>query len=156
MGYIIKNGISYFGDNAVELTQAQYDALPSSKLTDGVDYYITDAQAGTPLATEIAMSTSDSTSVADKIDELDGKVAPFASIRNQHWSDLSVGANNIDTRDLTVTTPAKYGIVCGFAISDTSTSAVLQCYFTSKTNLHIRILNTGNYETIYGFSIFYI
>jgi hypothetical protein len=42
MGYIIRNGIKYFGDNAVELTQAQYDALPSSKLTDGVDYYITD------------------------------------------------------------------------------------------------------------------
>jgi len=68
MGYIIRNGIKYFGDNAVELTQAQYDALPSSKLTDGVDYYITDAQAGTPLATEIAMSTSDNTSVASAME----------------------------------------------------------------------------------------
>lgn len=67
MGYIIRNGIKYFGDNAVELTQAQYDALPSSKLTDGVDYYITDAQAGAPLATEIAMSTSDNNSVAEVI-----------------------------------------------------------------------------------------
>lgn len=54
----------------VELTQAEYDALPSSKLTDGVDYYITDAQAGSPLATEIAMSTSDNTSVAEKINDL--------------------------------------------------------------------------------------
>lgn len=67
MGYIIRNGIKYFGDNSVELTQAQYDALPSSKLTDGVDYYITDAQAGAPLATEIAMSTSDNTSVAEML-----------------------------------------------------------------------------------------
>ena len=70
MGYIIRNGIKYFGDNAVELTQAEYDALPSSKLTDGVDYYITDAQAGAPLATEIAMSTSDNTSVASVLSTL--------------------------------------------------------------------------------------
>lgn len=59
----------------VELTQAEYDALPSSKLTDGVDYYITDAQAGTPLATEIAMSTSDNTSVAEAI----GKIGTMAT-----------------------------------------------------------------------------
>ena len=140
-----------------ECTQAQYDAWEQAgTLESDVTYYITDAQAGTPLATEIAMSTSDNTSVVEKIDELDGAISPLASIKNQFWSDLSVGANTIDTRDLTVTVPAKYGIVCGFAISNTSTSAILQCYFSSKTNLHIRILNTGNYGVSYGFSIYYI
>lgn len=32
-------------EEAVELTQAEYDALPSSKLTDGKAYYIKDADA---------------------------------------------------------------------------------------------------------------
>lgn len=30
----------------VELTQVQYDALPSTKLTDGVEYFIKDAEGG--------------------------------------------------------------------------------------------------------------
>lgn len=33
-------------DTSVELTQAQYDALPSSKETDGIKYYIKDAAGG--------------------------------------------------------------------------------------------------------------
>jgi len=51
-----------------ECTQAQYDAWEQAgTLESDVTYYITDAQAGTPLATEIAMSTSDNTSVAEAI-----------------------------------------------------------------------------------------
>lgn len=33
-------------ENRVELTQAEYDALPDTKLTDGVDYFITDGEGG--------------------------------------------------------------------------------------------------------------
>ena len=44
MGLIIKNGIKYFGDNSVELTQAQYDALSQEEKLNGTTYYITDGQ----------------------------------------------------------------------------------------------------------------
>lgn len=63
MGYVVKNGINYFGDNSVSLTQAQYDALPSSKLTDGVNYFITDApgDVGNIIhATEVTYDNSNS------------------------------------------------------------------------------------------------
>ena len=43
-GKVMLKGVPYFSDTQVmELTQAQYDALPSSKLTDGILYCIKDA-----------------------------------------------------------------------------------------------------------------
>lgn len=112
MGYIIRNGISYFGDNAVELTQAQYDALPSSKLTDGVDYYITDAQAGAPLATEIAMSSSDSTSVASKIGEVQDLLGGLLKlVQFPNSESISVPANgavNITANQMNISIPTGY------------------------------------------------
>lgn len=50
MGYIKRNGISYFGGKQVELTQAEYDALPDTKLTDGVIYCITDGTSSVDTA----------------------------------------------------------------------------------------------------------
>lgn len=49
MGQIRKDGIIYGGggnSNTVYLTQAEYDALPDSKLTDGYIYFITDGISG--------------------------------------------------------------------------------------------------------------
>lgn len=47
--YLVKSsateGDADWQTKEVELTQAQYDALPSSKLTDGVSYYITDGES---------------------------------------------------------------------------------------------------------------
>ena len=44
MGYIKRNGINYFGDNSVSLTQAQYDALVQAGEVDpNATYYIVDA-----------------------------------------------------------------------------------------------------------------
>ena len=50
-GSFILNGIEYFGNDGKnilcqEVTQAQYNALPASKLTDGIMYFITDASDG--------------------------------------------------------------------------------------------------------------
>lgn len=65
MGYIVKNGINYFGDNSVSLTQAQYDALVQAGTVDpATTYFITDGTPSTssdyikvkmvnPLATDI-------------------------------------------------------------------------------------------------------
>jgi hypothetical protein len=59
MGLIIKNGIKYFGDNTVELTQAQYDALSQAEKLNGTTYYITDGQN---ITTASAVSYNNTTS----------------------------------------------------------------------------------------------
>ena len=43
MGEMLLNGRLYGANGVMELTQAQYDALPQSKLTDGVLYCVKDA-----------------------------------------------------------------------------------------------------------------
>ena len=45
MGLIMQNGISYGGVDIVKLTQAEYDALPESKNSDGILYAITDGES---------------------------------------------------------------------------------------------------------------
>ena len=45
MGLIMQNGISYGGVDIVKLTQAEYDALPESKNSDGILYAFTDGES---------------------------------------------------------------------------------------------------------------
>lgn len=57
MGRIIRNGIEYGNGSTfsvVYLTQEEYDTLPESKLTDGVEYRITDNNPTTPSAKNMA------------------------------------------------------------------------------------------------------
>lgn len=79
MGVIIRNGIEYSGSgmgggNIEYLTQAQYDALSDDKLTNGVEYRITDA--GTMAGAENvgynnSKSGIEAVNVQDAIDKLD-------------------------------------------------------------------------------------
>lgn len=58
---------------SVELTQAQYDALPSSKLTDGVTYFITDTStvmSATDVSYDNVGSGLSATNVQGAIDAL--------------------------------------------------------------------------------------
>ena len=41
------------GGNIVYITQAEYDALPDSKLTNGIEYRITDANVGESIASNL-------------------------------------------------------------------------------------------------------
>lgn len=67
MGKIVKNGIEVGASSKdVFLTQAEYDALPESKNSDGIHYIITDADADVKYAAEVMMS--DGTSVEDEFD----------------------------------------------------------------------------------------
>ena len=84
MGVIIRNGIEYSGagmgggscdcDEIVYLTQAEYDALPESKLTNGVEYRITDSNPPAPTAKDMAYDNSESgieaETVQNAIDEM--------------------------------------------------------------------------------------
>ena len=76
MGRIIRNGIEYgsggSASNVVYLSQEAYDALPDDKLTDGVEYRITDANTDSTKARNIAYDNAESgleaTSVQGAID----------------------------------------------------------------------------------------
>lgn len=73
--YLVKEssteGDANWQTKEVELTQAQYDALPNSKLTDGVSYYITDGESAPSTNKFSADGISyGSGSVADALDSL--------------------------------------------------------------------------------------
>ena len=61
LGVLVSETKNYVNAKRVILTQAQYDALPSTKLTDGVEYCITDA-AVVPGNTASNISYSNTTS----------------------------------------------------------------------------------------------
>ena len=68
--------------NIVYLTQAEYDALPSSKLTNNVEYRITDAgseSSAENLDYDNTKSGIEAVNVQDAVDELSGKVDQIAS-----------------------------------------------------------------------------
>ena len=77
MGRIIRNGVEYGNGSTfsvVYLTQEEYDALPESKLTDGIEYRITDNNPTTPSAKSMAYdgtaSGIEANNVQDAIDAL--------------------------------------------------------------------------------------
>lgn len=76
MGLIIKNGIKYFGDNTVQLTQAQYDALSQAEKLNGTTYYITDGQNITTASAVSYNNTASgmtATDVQSAIDEVSNR-----------------------------------------------------------------------------------
>lgn len=84
--YLVKSsateGDADWQTKEVELTQAQYDALPSSKLTDGVSYYITDGESAPSVnkfsASGISYDNTNSglsaTNVQSAIDEVESAI----------------------------------------------------------------------------------
>lgn len=74
------------GNNAVYLTQAEYDALPDSKLSNGVEYRITDANVGESIASNLAYDNTYSgiqaVNVQTAIDEVNDSLNKTISADN--------------------------------------------------------------------------
>lgn len=73
MGKLIRNGITYGRSDQIELSQAEYNALPSSKLTNGVTYYIKDVNSsvgGATLPTDKLIFTKGSPTSGGGIEQL--------------------------------------------------------------------------------------
>ena len=94
----------------VDLTQAEYDALPESKNSDGKNYYIYDSDI-TVTAEEVGFddSASGSTSANSQqaLDELfaaDKKMNESLENLNSNLSELGVVANSKASREFDVTT----------------------------------------------------
>ena len=107
MGRIIRNGVEYgsggTASNVVYLTQEAYDALPDDKLTDGVEYRITDANTDSTKARNIAYDNSESgieaTSVQGAIDSINGNLGNLLkyvdmriNMENLSWNAHNTGS----------------------------------------------------------------
>lgn len=122
MGKIIKNGITYSGSIQVEktLTRAEYDALPASKLTDNITYFISDGSSVTGEASSIHYDNSETqltgTNVQDALDEATLRVSAI----EHTLSTLLTGT--ITAGDTSVT------------ITDSSilTTSIIDIYFQDK------------------------
>ena len=81
MGYVVKNGINYSGDNSVSLTQAQYDALVQAGTVDpNTTYFIinrntTGATYAAGIAYDNTTSGLSATNVQSAIDEVNSRNA---------------------------------------------------------------------------------
>ena len=76
------------GNDVVELTQAEWDALPSSKLTDGIIYVITDSGGGGG-----ASAISDLTDV-ELTDLADGEILKYDAIAEKWINTVESKGNN--------------------------------------------------------------
>lgn len=98
MGLIIKNGVRYFGDNSVELTQAQYDDLSQAEKLNGTTYYITDGQNITTASAVTYDNTNSGMTAADVQDAIDELVN-----LNVFYSAATASANPVTCANSTYT-----------------------------------------------------
>jgi len=131
-----------------ELTTEEYEELTTADQNNGTIYIQTDAET---TGSDIPVSDTDATTIAAALSKFG-----FGNIKSQTFTGLTVSANAVDTRDLTLTVSADYGILCGFSLAGTSNCSILQCYFTSKKILHTRVLNHASNQDSYSISVYYI
>lgn len=78
--------------NIIYLTQEAYDALPESKLTNGVEYRITDANTSTTVARNIAYDNSESgieaVNVQGAIDKVSESLGDISNIGNDNYNSV--------------------------------------------------------------------
>ena len=81
------------------LTQAEYDALPDTKYTDGIEYFITDAEPldASTIAYDNTASKMTATNVQAGIDELNGKLNKFVTEKVELGSDVILNKSSTFT-----------------------------------------------------------
>ena len=82
------------------LTQAEYDALPDTKYTDGIEYFITDAEPldASTIAYDNTASKMTATNVQAGIDELNGKLTNTYTFLYGNYFAANV-TNTIELKD---------------------------------------------------------
>lgn len=128
MGTIYRNGTAFIGSGGaggVELTQAEYDALPTTEKMNGSIYFISDGETSYPSASTMRYDNSTSgltaTSVQAAVDEVNEKV-------NDNAGDIATLNNDLSALDATVTN--------GFA--------------DRPTMIYTSIINGGTSKTVSG------
>lgn len=108
------------------------------------------------LATNLPIESGSATNTKDYIDTgLSGKADKVTIKQVTIDTAISVSANAIDTQTLTVN-DAVYGIVTGFAITNSSEIVMMQCYFNGTSSISLRVKNVANSTQTYKATIQYI
>ena len=68
---------------------------------------------------------------------------------------VSISGNTIDTQSFSVN-DATYGIICGFAVTNTPEVVVMQCYFDGTSTIYLRVRNVSASTQSYKATIYYI
>lgn len=68
---------------------------------------------------------------------------------------VSISGNTIDTQSFSVNN-ATYGIICGFAVTNTPDVVVMQCYFDGTSTIYLRVRNVSASTQSYKATIYYI
>lgn len=114
-GKIIRNGIVYSGGGGgydIEyLTQAEYDALPESKLTNGVEYRITDSNPPAPEAKDMGYDNSESGLEAETVQDAIDEVQNDVSSLNESLGIIKSYASSINNVTITANKPGTVDIV---------------------------------------------
>ena len=107
-------------------------------------------------ADTLPIQSGSSTNTKDYIDtRLSGKADIVTVKQVAIDTAISVSANAIDTQTLTVN-DAVYGIVTGFAITNSSEIVMMQCYFNGTSSISLRVKNVANSTQTYKATIQYI
>ena len=155
MGRIIRNGIEYgsggTASNVVYLTQEAYDALSDDKLTDGVEYRITDANTDSTKARNIAYDNAasglEATSVQGAID-----------VMNESLPVMDCGIINLTTinassgNDFNITFNVAFNktpiVVATFISENNSGEPILRIKNITTSGATIRVYNATAAESI--------
>ena len=165
------------------MTKAQFDLLTADEKTGFIN---TTDETSQIYATEIPMSALDSDTVAEKLDEkvdtadYTAELLPIesgSSTNTKSYIDsglsgkantttlakksvglteyVSISGNTIDTQSFSVN-DATYGIICGFAVTNTPEVVVMQCYFDGTSTIYLRVRNVSASTQSYKATIYYI
>lgn len=135
--------------NIQYLTQEQYNALPDDKLTNGIEYRITDANASESIASNLAYDNTHSgieaVNVQGAIDKLSDSLGTLF-IRKTVSKKITVPASgsNRATTEITTTEPNGYTLISITPISLTQYLDV-SIHMTGST-YHIKAINTTSTE----------
>ena len=105
-----------------------------------------------------ALTTSDKSSLVGAVNEVVTNKADKSSFTRKSFastSPYSVSANAIDTQTIAVNN-ATYGIVVGFAITNSSDVVMMQCFFNGLSEIQVRVRNLASFTNTYNLTIFYI
>lgn len=126
----------------VELTQAQYDALPSSKLTDNIIYHITDQDANPLQASDITYGTSN---VATELTNLNSGKVDTGAVSEYVETVGETAQGSYKVGDYFLCTDG-YFYRCKSAITGGSTTITTNN--AEQTTISKAITQSANYSTI--------
>ena len=140
---------------AIAMTQAQWDAIVDKTAWRNAHknsyLIITDAPNLNPTASDIEYSSGVTVKQA-----IDGKAntSSFTKKTQALSSAVTVTANSIDSQTFSVT-DSVFGIVVGFAITNSTNFSIVQAYIEGTT-LYTRVRNNSSSSDSYKITVWYI